>query len=205
MQVVLNDVSHSFGEREVLLDISASFSGPGMLSLMGPSGSGKSTLLAIISGLTRPSRGAIRFSPEQPRIDWVFQTSPLLMKRTALANVELGALARGLSPDDARSRAEEVLRQLDIERLARSRGGDLSGGERQRVAIARGVAADADLLLIDEPTAALDAKSRDVVCTALKQASRRRLVLVATHDSYVSEHSDATFEIEYGQLRKRIQ
>lgn len=205
MRVTLEDVGQQFGQREVLRGVTAVLSGPGLVSLMGPSGSGKSTLLAVISGLIRPARGTVRYSDgaEQPRIDWVFQTSPLLMRRTAQDNAALGALARGVGSDQAAVVALRALDDLAISHLARTRGRDLSGGERQRVAIARGMAADADLLLVDEPTAALDAESRNVVCRALMRAARSRLVVVATHDPYVADQSDTTFVISDGGLLRR--
>lgn len=205
MQLEVSRISLSFGTRNVLNDVSLSLRGPSMAALMGPSGSGKTSLLAIIAGQIRDYEGSVSIAVPNghPRTDWVFQTSPLLSYRSAIDNVVLGALAAGLSRDIATVHAMTMMAELGVKHLAGIRAGALSGGERQRIAIARGLSAGADLLLVDEPTAALDAGSRQNVCEALRAAAQSTLVLIATHDEFVASYCDETFLISGGSLSRR--
>lgn len=205
MRIELESVTLAYGELRLLSRASWFIEAPSMVAILGPSGSGKTTLLSAIAGEIEPSEGQIRFLREgqqaQPTVSWVFQSSPLLARRTALDNVMLGAMARGFSPSVARVMATDAMRQLAIGHLASVQGRVLSGGERQRVSIARGLAAAADVLLVDEPTASLDALSRDTVSDALRRARRgSQLILVATHDPHVADVCDQRVEIQRADL-----
>ena len=164
------------GERvDALADVTLRIGQGEFVCLAGPSGSGKSTLLNIIGCLDRPSAGAYRFAGtdtagldadgraalRRDGIGFVFQGVHLLDAETARANVALPATYRGLRPDAASQRTDELLRELDLGDKADARAGDLSGGERQRVAIARALMNGPRVVLADEPTSALDSAHAD--------------------------------------------
>ena len=153
--------------------------------LMGPSGSGKTTLLTMLSGLLRPTSGSIElYPPENPkmvieltgltrdalarlrleRMGFIFQHSNLLEALTAVENVMVPLLIKGVKKEEARERAERILVELGMEDRLNSRPSELSGGEQQRVAIARILITDPDIIIADEPTANLGSKNgREVV------------------------------------------
>lgn len=205
MRIELERVSLGYGELRLLTNVSWSVEAPSMTAILGPSGSGKTTLLSAIAGEIQPSEGQLRFFKDEreakPTVSWIFQSSPLLARRTALENVMLGALARGFSLSASHEMATAAMRQVAIGHLENMQGRVLSGGERQRVSIARGLAAAADVLLVDEPTASLDTLSRDTVCDALHRARHSsQLILVATHDPHVARVCDGRVEVQSADL-----
>ncbi|MDR1394242.1 MAG: ATP-binding cassette domain-containing protein [Bifidobacteriaceae bacterium] len=226
MRVKLDGCTVAFGSRTVLDGLSAIFAGPSMIALLGPSGSGKTTLLGLIAGLVRPSAGTVRLTsdsssragqlpsgdqsqgPARNKIwdwdwDWLVQSSPLLNRRSAFDNVVLGPRSRGLRPDAAQSIATAMMDELGIGQLAHQKVYKLSGGEKQRVAVARSLATRPALILADEPTASLDASSRDLVCHGLRRAViDGALVLLATHDPYVASQADLAYELADGKLTR---
>jgi molybdopterin-binding protein len=169
--------------RDFTIDVSLEVEGA--VALVGPSGAGKSTILRLIAGLLRPAEGEVEcngerwFGPgvdvpvERRRIGFVFQDYALFPHRNVAGNVAF----------EARRDPDEVLRQLGIHHLARARPRDLSGGERQRVALARALATDPQLLLLDEPLAALDPTTRGAVAAELAATLHRARVpaIVVTH------------------------
>jgi len=168
MELVVEAVSHDFGDLAVLRDISFRVAPGEILGLVGPSGCGKSTLLAIIGGLLHPRKGRVATIGAPPEdsfnpMTFVFQDFALLPWRSVADNVgfvlehaPLGAGARGAIVADA-------LRRTGLSEFARSYPKQLSGGMRQRVGIARALAARPELLLMDEPFSALDAQTRDLL------------------------------------------
>lgn len=204
MRVTLEHVNVAFGERTVLDGVSAELESPGVITLVGPSGSGKSTLLGVIAEQVLPSRGHVKISyADGPgRTDWLVQSTPLLMRRTAIANTMLGPLSTGKRTHEARTQALGALSSLRIEHLANQLAHRLSGGERQRVAVARALATGPSLVLADEPTASLDAHSRQDVCDALIQLGEAgSLVIIATHDPYVASIGKQQLHLDAGRLR----
>ncbi|HEY5541566.1 MAG TPA: ATP-binding cassette domain-containing protein, partial [Coriobacteriia bacterium] len=136
------------------------------VAVIGPSGCGKSTLLLIAAGLLKPTEGAVRVGGSavtRPRRETalILQDFGLLPWKTVMANAALGLTVRGVARAEAHERATDALERVGIAEFARAYPGELSGGMRQRLALARAVALDADLLLMDEPLSALDALKRE--------------------------------------------
>ena len=169
-------------------DVDLTLEVAGTLALVGPSGAGKSSVLRAIAGLAKPAEGRIALDddawfdstrsifrrPEDRRVGLVFQEYALFPHLTVRQNVAYGG----------HGRVDELLERLQIEALHQAKPGDLSGGERQRVALARALARDPDVLLLDEPLAALDPHTRDTVRVDLR-ATLRDLdlpALIVTHD-----------------------
>lgn len=173
----------------VLSDISFSMTEGTFLSVIGPSGCGKSTLLRLIAGLERPDSGEVLVRNEVvcgPRLDRgvVFQAPNLMPWRTASRNVELGLESLGIRRAERRRRATELLELVGIGNFGHFYPWQLSGGMQQRVGLARALAIDPVLLLMDEPFAAVDAQTRQVLQEELQRiwlASLKSVVFI-THD-----------------------
>jgi molybdopterin-binding protein len=173
---------------------SLSFDEGRIYSLIGPNGAGKSTLLLSIMRLVRPDRGGMRYRGAEisrgravhhyrRNLAMVFQ-EPLLFTASVYDNVASGLKVRGLEREAVRSAADGAMELLGISRLAKRRAGALSGGEAQRVSIARALAVDPEILLMDEPFSSLDAPSRESLLTDLDRIIRDRGIttVFATHD-----------------------
>ena len=188
MRVGLAGVGHRFpGCPPLFEDLTADLAPGHVYALTGPSGSGKSTLLGIIAGWIPPTSGSIAREGISG-IQWVFQSPHGVAGRTALDHVSLPLLARGLSRADAETAAHTLLQDMGIAHLASSAFRHLSGGEGQRLMIARALATNPDLLLLDEPTAALDHRTaQEVVDVVAALAQRDCIVVIATHDPRVQE------------------
>jgi ABC-type nitrate/sulfonate/bicarbonate transport system ATPase subunit len=140
----------------------------------GRNGSGKSTLLRLLAGLLRPTAGRVAVPP--PGRTVLVHQRPYLFRGTARENVEWALRVRGVRRGERRGRALEGLEALGAGSFADRAAVDLSGGERQRVALARALAASPDVLLLDEPLAALDEPGRALVLAALDASRRTRVV-----------------------------
>jgi NitT/TauT family transport system ATP-binding protein len=149
--------------------------------IVGASGCGKSTMLSLVAGLDRATSGEVR---AQGRVALMFQDAALLPWRTAAENVELALKLRGVARRERRPRALELLSTVRLAEFADRRPHELSGGMRQRVALARSLAQEADVLLMDEPFGALDAITRDVLHDELERvvAETGLTVLFVTHN-----------------------
>jgi NitT/TauT family transport system ATP-binding protein len=150
--------------------------------LIGASGCGKSTLLSIVAGLDTPTGGQVDTAGH--RLAMMFQEPALFPWLTARRNVELAMRARRVPRDRRQRRAAELLDAVHLGEFADKRPHELSGGMRQRVALARSLAQDADVLLMDEPFGALDAMTRDLLHDELERicAERKLSVLFVTHN-----------------------
>lgn len=155
------------------------------LSIVGPSGCGKSTLLRIIAGLDRPTSGTVdlRCSGHPPRLAYVFQDAHLLPWRRVIDNVTLPTEFDGTPRDHALTRARAALESVGLADFATRYPAQLSGGMRMRVSLARAMASDPDILLLDEPFAALDEITRQSLDEMLRDLWRRRgmTVVFVTH------------------------
>lgn len=187
------------------------------VALLGPSGSGKTTLISMIGGLLSPTSGTItlagtdvaglskrdltRFRAE--RVGFVFQSANLVPFLTARENLlYVSTLQKRIPRKEAHARADQLLEELGLAERARNVPEQLSGGERQRVAIGRALMNDPDLILVDEPTAALDTKlGRQVVELLAREIKQRgKTGIMVTHDLRMVQYTDRVFEILDGHL-----
>jgi NitT/TauT family transport system ATP-binding protein len=184
--VRLSEVSKVYGTgraRLLALDKVSLTVGEGeFVCLIGASGCGKSTMLSLVAGLDTPTSG--RISTGGKRVTLMFQEPALFPWLTAAKNVELALRARGVARQQRRPRAAELLDAVHLTGFGGKRPHELSGGMRQRVAMARALAQDADVLLMDEPFGALDAMTRDLLHEELDRicAERALTVLFVTHN-----------------------
>ncbi|MBI2072790.1 MAG: amino acid ABC transporter ATP-binding protein [Gemmatimonadetes bacterium] len=207
------------GGREVLRAVGFSVAPGEICALMGLSGAGKSSALRAVAALQRFETGTItaagfalqagptppesRLGPLRRRVGLVFQGHALFEHLTALENVTLAlrhVLGQGAA--EAARRATELLELLEVSERSRAYPGELSGGEAQRVAIARALAPDPPLLLMDEPTAALDPARRAGLGEVLRRlAVQGRGLLIATHDTaFARAHADRAFVLAEGVI-----
>ncbi len=213
-EVVLDHVGKSFesGRIKAVEDVSLRIEPAEFVSLIGPSGCGKSTLLNLVGALDRPDAGTIAVGGE--RVDqladpaeyraevvgFVFQFHNLISTLTALENVQVPMLGRGLPRRERVERAEELLREVNIAHRSENYPPTLSGGERQRVAIARALANRPRLLLADEPTGALDSATGAQILTLLERLrdQHRMTILLVTNDLAVADRADRTLQMRDG-------
>jgi sulfonate transport system ATP-binding protein len=184
--VTLGGVSKVFGRGSsalLALDRVSLSVAPGEFAcLLGASGCGKSTLLSLVAGLDTPTAGEV--SAGSSRVALMFQEPALFPWLTVAGNVELALRAAGMPRPERRARAAELLETVHLGGSGGRRPHQLSGGMRQRAALARALAQDADVLLMDEPFGALDAMTRDLLHDELDRvcAERRLTVLFVTHN-----------------------
>jgi lipoprotein-releasing system ATP-binding protein len=186
------------------------------LALVGESGAGKSTLLHLLGGLDRPTEGAIYFEHKDicklPRseladfrnreLGFVWQIHTLLAEFTALENVMMPLLIRGLSRDQAEPVSLARLDEVGLKNRATHRAGELSGGEQQRVVLARALVGDPKVLLADEPTGSLDYKTGDMIMGLIEDLHRSRNLtsIHVTHNLNFARRADRVLALERGQL-----
>jgi len=197
---VVAELSADLGVQrgDFTLDLGLDIGGGEVVALLGPNGAGKSTALRALAGLLRITSGQIAVreqlmaeaasgvhrAPHERPIGVVFQDYLLFPHLTVLDNVAFGPLVRGLDKPEARRRAALLLARVGIAELAQSKPSAISGGQAQRVALARALATEPRLLLLDEPLAALDAKTRLLVRTEVRRhlADFPGATLLVTHD-----------------------
>ena len=168
------------GRRVLVRDVDLELRRGEVVAVLGPNGVGKSTLLAVLAGLLEPGAGSVR---RAGRVAAALQ-APALARRSARANVEAALAWWGVPRAERRQRALAALERLGVEHLADRRAAQLSGGEARRVHLARGLALQADALLLDEPFAGLDAPTRAALLRDAAQALRDpgRATLLVVHD-----------------------
>lgn len=181
--VRLRDVGHSFpGAPMLYKGLNYELCQGEVVGLVGPSGSGKSTLLSILAGWMSPTHGSV-VRTDIAHTSWVFQNPYGVPGRSALDHVVLPILARGVPRDRAEVRARQIMRSFELDGSADRSFKRLSGGEAQRLMLARAIATESDLLLVDEPTAQLDLATAATVNSVLRGlAQNGAIVVVATHD-----------------------
>ncbi len=206
------------GELVILTDVSLALSAGESAAIMGSSGSGKSTVLNILGTLESPSGGTVRIDGKDPfalsdgdlarfrnrLIGFIFQEHHLLPQCSVLENVLVPTLADGKNTDQL-ARAKELLERVGLSHRLDHRPAELSGGERQRVAIARALINRPAVVLADEPTGNLDAKTAGSVVDLLMEVYREAnvVLLVVTHSETLATRFDARFDLVDGSLIKR--
>lgn len=216
----LHDIRRQYQQGEATLTIlegaQLALWGGQSVALVAPSGSGKSTLLHIAGLLEHPDEGEVfvggnptsslsdaeRTQIRRTDIGFVYQSHRLLPEFSALENVMLPQMIRGLKRAEAARRAQELLAYLGLGERVTHRPAELSGGEQQRVAIARAVANAPRVLLADEPTGNLDPHTADHVFQALMQLVKATQVamLIATHNMELADRMDRRVSLENGQV-----
>jgi putative ABC transport system ATP-binding protein len=216
MSITVRNVSKRFGEFVALDDVSLEVPSGSLVALLGPSGSGKSTLLNLLAGIDRPTRGAIRIGGTEVsglseralaawrarHIGFIFQLYNLIPVLTAFENVELPLLLTNLSKKQRRDHVMTALGIVGLSERAAQYPRQLSGGQEQRVAIARAIVTDPTLLLADEPTGDLDAKSAAEVLTLLQRLNGeyKKTIVMVTHDPHAAERATHLLHLEKGLL-----
>ncbi|MDE0189828.1 MAG: ATP-binding cassette domain-containing protein [Gammaproteobacteria bacterium] len=217
--LLLEGVSRIFAgdgvSTQALADVDLAINAGEFVCITGASGSGKTTLLNILGCLDRPTAGTYRIagmdvttlsSDDLARLrretfGFVFQHYTLLESATAGANVELPATYAGMAGRQRRRRARGILESIGLGDRVDHRPSELSGGEQQRVAIARALMNDAQLILADEPTGALDTAQSEEILALLEQlAERGHAVILVTHDPHVAARAQRRIELADGQV-----
>jgi putative ABC transport system ATP-binding protein len=187
-----------------------------LLSIMGPSGSGKSTMMNVLGCLDQPTSGEYYLDGvdvkrlndnalaeiRNRKIGFVFQTFNLLPRTTALQNVELPLVYRGVNGRERRQRVTEALEMVGLADRIHHRPNELSGGEQQRVAIARALATQPDIILADEPTGNLDSRAGAEIMVIFQRLNREMGITVAfvTHDPDIAAHTRRIVQLLDGKI-----
>jgi putative ABC transport system ATP-binding protein len=222
MEVIkLEKVSKVYGAKvkvTALQDIDLSIEEGEYVAIVGPSGSGKTTLLTIMGTLAKPTSGKVYVygndvttmdddelsKVRNSYIGFVFQNYNLVERMSAVENVELPLIARGVSKRERRETAMRILETLGLGELAYMKPTELSGGQQQRVSIARALAQNPKIVLADEPTANLDSKSGETVLKTFQQANRefKTTVVIITHDPDVASYARRRVYLRDGRIER---
>lgn len=206
-QTALNNVSISFREQE-------------FAAILGPSGSGKTTLLNIIGGLDKYDSGDLIINNVSTKLykdrDWdtyrnyrvgfVFQNYNLISHQSILSNVELALTLGGVSKEERKAKAIEVLTKVGLKDHIYKKPNQLSGGQMQRVSIARALVNDPDIILADEPTGALDSKSAKMLLEQFEYLNKtiHATILMVTHDAFTASYATRVIFIKDGKIFNEI-
>lgn len=198
---------------------SISFETHKLTLIMGPSGSGKTTLLSILGCVIYPTSGQVFYKGKEVtnlkesylaelrlhEIGFVFQQFNLIEPLHALENVMQPLILQKMPTAEAKSKAKKALDEVGLSDRMYNLPKKLSGGQKQRVAIARALVTDPSMILCDEPTASLDAKSAEIIMEELKSlASRGKAVIIVTHDLRLRKFADKVIYVEEGQVSNTI-
>lgn len=185
------------------------------VAIVGPSGSGKSTLMNMIGCLDTPGEGAYYLDGYEiskqndnmlakirnEKIGFIFQSFNLLSKLSAIENVELPLIYRGINSKKRKELSALALEKVGLKERMNHRPTELSGGQQQRVAIARALAGEPPVLLADEPTGALDSKTgKDILQMLQKLNQSGHTIILITHDMYIAEQSNRIVRIQDGRI-----
>ena len=197
----VKDLNKHFGDRHAVRDVSFDVARGELLAIIGPNGAGKTTLLTMLAGIRTPETGSVAQAPgTTARIGWVPQQTAVYTKLTVAQNLRLFAKLEKVA--DVDETVERMLDQTGLGERAHDELGSLSGGNRQRVNIAVGLLADPPVLLLDEPSGALDPRQRARLwgfITALTE--RGTAVIFATHDIAEAErHADRVLVLADGEM-----
>jgi putative ABC transport system ATP-binding protein len=218
--ITISKVNHYFGQgnlkKQILFDINLELSRGEIVIMNGPSGSGKTTLLSLIGGLRSVQEGSLKnlgkelngASEKQlvqvrRQLGYIFQAHNLLPFLTACQNVQMSIeLQDNFDRQEAYAKAEAILKDVGLGERINYYPENLSGGQKQRIAIARALVNHPQLILADEPTAALDSKTgRDIVSLMQRLAKEQQCtILLVTHDNRILDIADRLIQMEDGRL-----
>lgn len=221
--VEVQDISKIYGggtnSVTVLDKISLAVNKSDFIAIVGPSGSGKTTLAHVLGGLVSPSQGVVRVDGRRlksgrdkvlsryrlQKIGFVFQNFGLIPYYTAKENCMLPLMVAGVSANQSRKRADQLLGMVGLEKKKQARADILSGGERQRVAIARALVMNPQILIADEPTGSLDTKRGKEVMAILQKLHNEGLTIVmVTHDQAIAACANRVIHILDGKIEKEV-
>ncbi|HZU20364.1 MAG TPA: TOBE-like domain-containing protein [Gaiellaceae bacterium] len=213
MSISVAHATKRFGNFVALDDVSVDVAEGQLTALLGPSGSGKSTLLRVIAGLEQPDRGAVFIDgrdvtavpPQQRGIGFVFQHYAAFKHMTVRENVAFGLKIRRRPKTEIRERVHELLELVQLQGLADRYPAQLSGGQRQRMGLARALAVDPKVLLLDEPFGALDARVRKELRTWLRRLhdETHTTTVIVTHDQEEAmEVADSVVVMQAGRVEQ---
>ncbi|MFG6099362.1 ABC transporter ATP-binding protein [Leptothoe sp. ISB3NOV94-8A] len=221
--IAANNIQMSFmsgtTETKVLKGIDLAIPRGQIRLMMGPSGSGKTTLLSILAGILTPTAGQVellgqeitKLSPKEltafrrDHIGFIFQSFNLFPALTALENIELALQIKHKKGLAIKEQAFDLLKQVGLGDRANNLPADLSGGQKQRVAIARALAGEPELIMADEPTAALDSATGHDVIELMQYLAKNKgcTVLIITHDPRITDAADEITYLEDGILARQ--
>ena len=220
--ICLKDVSKIYNqgkanETQALQHVTLTIKKGDMVAITGPSGSGKSTLLHIIAGIDAQTSGVYEYDGNDVRkmsdrgkcelrnkkIGIILQDFGLLGNDTVLRNICLPEIIAGTYKKSFEKKVRVLLQQVGLEGLEHKKVNQLSGGQRQRVAICRALAMDAEVIVADEPTGALDLSNTESLMDLLERLNKQGItVIIVTHDPYVANRCTMEYVIEDGKLSK---
>ncbi len=214
--IQIEGITKSFGQLQVLKGIDLNIDKGEVVSIVGPSGAGKTTLLQIIGTLDRADAGRViingtdvsRMKEKElsafrnREIGFVFQFHQLLPEFTALENVTIPAMIKGVSAHDARRQALDMLKFLGLPDRASHKPSELSGGEKQRVAVARALMNNPSVVLADEPSGSLDTKNKEELHSLFFELRDKlgQTFVIVTHDEGLASQTDRTIHMLDGRI-----
>ena len=216
--IKVENINKSFGQVDVLKDVTLNIAAGEVVSIVGPSGAGKTTLLQIIGTLSRQDSGRVLINGidlntigdkklsrfRNQNIGFVFQFHNLLGEFTALENVCIPAYIAGSDRNQTEKRAVELLELLGMKHRMNHKPAEMSGGEQQRVAVARALINSPALLLADEPSGNLDSHNRDELHSLFFELRDKfgQTIVIVTHDNDLAQRSDRKIEMLDGRIIK---
>ncbi|MFP4124499.1 DevA family ABC transporter ATP-binding protein [Coleofasciculus sp.] len=223
--VSIKNLNHCFGKgslrKQIIFDINLELLSGEIVLMTGPSGSGKTTLLTLIGGLRSPQSGSVQVLGQElvgateeklvqvrRHIGYIFQSHNLLKSLTACQNVQMSVeLHPDISPVEAVAKSTAILTKVGLANHLNHYPDNLSGGQKQRVAIARALVSRPQLVLADEPTAALDSQSGRNVVELMQQLAKEQgcTILIVTHDNRILDIADRIIHIEDGHIHRSNQ
>ena len=209
--------THSNGNITLFDNLNIKIRKGDLVALVGPSGSGKSSLLHLLALLDEPSKGNVKINGistnklkdeekdkiRRDKISIIFQDNNLLNDFTAIENVMMPLLIKSVEKEEAKNKANKILKTVKISDRSNHFPNELSGGEQQRIAIARALIAESNLILADEPTGNLDFKtSKEIFSYFLKLKKNKKTIIFATHNRELANRADYKLLISNGDIKR---